>query len=254
LTNCGAMWSSSASRSNRCDTPESVPGLPAQPRNHRYSALMRQTLYIHLLLASVLVTSVAFAQTDNGQTADSAAEENAISAARSQYTPAASTSTDTDDDKRLAQFNRPMPGRPFPPQHAYPWGYQTPWTHHGGAGHVLIGAAIGFGVGAALGAHQSAQNGTPVSGGIIIGGGLFGLIGGCIGGAVGTFPGLHYSSVHRRRDYRPSWREDDEESDLRSPSKAKEGHPETSAKAASTSQPHDDEASAAPSPEMRSAP
>jgi hypothetical protein len=215
---------------------------------------MRHIQHIHLLLASVLVASVALAQTREKQAADIAPAEDAISAARSQYTPTTSTSTDINDGKTLAQFNRPMPGRPFPPQHGYPWGYQTPWTHHGGAGHVLIGAAIGFGVGAALGAHQSAQNGTPVSGGIIIGGGLLGLIGGCIGEAVGTFPGLHYSSARRRRGYRPSGPEDDEESNLRSPSKPKEDHPEASAKSASSSQSDDVEATAAPSPGMRAGP
>jgi hypothetical protein len=133
----------------------------------------------------------------------------------------------------LAQLRRGGPGRPFPPQRGYPRErHQTPWMDHGGPGHIVIGAAIGFAVGAALGANQSAHNGTPVSGGIIVGGGLFGLIGGCVGEAVGAFHGVHYSFAHGRKAYRPSWPEDDEESDLRSHSKAKEGHREASAKPA----------------------
>jgi hypothetical protein len=185
---------------------------------------MRLTKHIHLLLALVLVASVAFAQTSNRQATGTAPAEDAIAAARSQYTPTAAHPADASNGETLAQFSRRRPGAPFSPQRGYPRGsYQTPWMHHGSSGHILIGAAIGFGVGAALGAHQSAHNGTPVSGGIIFGGGLLGFIGGCVGGAVGEFPGLHYSSAHRRRDYRPSWPEDDEESNLRPHSKVKEG-------------------------------
>ncbi len=134
----------------------------------------------------------------------------------------------------------------FRPSEGYPRGtYQTPWRDHGNAGHILIGAAIGFGIGAALGANQSAHNGTPVAGGVIVGGGLFGFLGGCVGKAVGDFQGLHYASVYRRRTYRPSWPEDqpedrpehDEQGDLRSHSKAKDHHSEASAKPASPGQP-----------------
>ena len=45
----------------------------------------------------------------------------------------------------------------------------------------MIGAAIGFGVGAALGAIGGAHNHTPVRDGVILGGSLFALIGGAIG-------------------------------------------------------------------------
>jgi hypothetical protein len=230
LTNCSAMWSSSASRSNRCDTRESVPRLPAQAWNGRYSAPMRHTKHLYLQLAPVLAAAVAFAQTTNSQAADSAPAEDAIAAARGQYTRPV-ISIDADDGKTLAQFNQRRPRPPFARQPGYPWGnYQTPWMHHDNAGHVLIGAAIGFGVGAGLGAHQSARNGTPVSGGIIIGGGIFGFIGGCVGGAVGEFSGMHYSSIRRRRGYRPSWPVDDEESNLHSHAKGQRMSPGAAAK------------------------
>jgi hypothetical protein len=232
--NCGDMWSSSAGRSNRCDTPESVPRPPARPCSERYSALMRHAQHIHLLLVSVLLTSLASAQTTDRQAADGAPAEDAILAARSQYTQATSVSSDA-DNKTLAQFPRGGPGRrPSPPRGRYPRErYQTPWMDHGGAGHIVIGAAIGFFVGAALGANQSAHNGTPVSGGIIVGGGLLGLIGGCVGKAVGDLQGVPYASVRRRRTSRPSGPEEDEQSDLRWHSKPREDHPSVSAKPAS---------------------
>jgi len=198
---------------------------------------MRHTQHIHLLLVSVLVTSVAFAQTRDRQAADDAPAEDAISAARSPYTQAASVSSNSDNNT-LAQFPRGGPRRPFPRQGRYVRErYQIPWMDHGGAGHIVIGAAIGFAVGAALGANQSAHNGTPVSGGIIVGGGLLGLIGGCVGKAVGDLQGLHYGSVPRRRTSPPSGLdEDDEESDLRWHSKPKENHPGVSTKPASPRQ------------------
>jgi hypothetical protein len=219
---------------------------------------MRPTKPILFLLASVLVASAAFAQTvqtKDRQAADSAPAGDAISAARSQYAQSASVSSDA-DDKTLAQFPRGGPGRPFPPQGRYPRErYETPWMDHGGAGPVVIGAAIGFAIGAALGANQSAHNGTPVSGGIIVGGGLLGLIGGCVGKAVSTFPGGHYSFAHGRRTHRPSWPEDDEESDLRSHSKAKEGYAEASASPKpAPGQPAGVEAIARPLPGMPAVP
>jgi len=215
---------------------------------------MKHTKHIPVLLALVLMASVTFAQTTDGQSVDGGQAENAISAARSQYARAVSTSSGV-DDATVAQIYRGGPRRPFPPQRGYPRPtYRTPWMDHGSAGHILIGAAVGFGIGAALGAHNSARNGTPVSGGIIIGGGLFGFLGGCVGQAVGGFHGVHYSSARRRRVYRPSWPEDDEESDLRSHSKAKEGHPEPSAEPASPGQSAGVEAIATPLPGMATIP
>jgi hypothetical protein len=184
---------------------------------------MKLTRKFCFLLAPVLSASVVFAQTrDEGATSTSSGSDQ-VSAARTQYTRTTGISPDANpdakDDNTLAQFPRARPGMPFPPPGGYPRGsYQTQWMDHGSAGHVLIGAAIGFGIGAALGARSSAQNGTPVSGGILIGGGIFGFIGGCVGAAVGSFHGGPYPFAHRR-PYRPSSpRDDDEESQLRTPS------------------------------------
>jgi hypothetical protein len=230
--NCGGMLSSLVGRSNRCDTPESVPRPPAQPCSERYSALMRHTKHIHLLLASVLLASGASAQTRDSQVANSSSGENSISAARSRYAQTADISPDT-NNTMLAQLPRGGPGQPFPPRRGYPRSssYQTQWMDHSNAAHALIGAAIGFGIGAALGANSSARNGTSVGAGVMIGGGLLGLIGGVIGSGTGG----HYPFAYRRRVYRPSWPDDDEESDLRSHYKARERDPGHSASATQSS-------------------
>ncbi len=206
---------------------------------------MAYTKQIHLLLASVLLASGALAQTRDGQAANSAPGADEVSAARSHYTRTADLSPDANDGKTLAQFSRRRPGPPFPP-HGYPRGtYQTPWMEHGNAGHAVIGAAIGFGVGAALGAISNGHKGTPVGAGAIVGGALFGFIGGAIGAAHG---GPH-PFARRGRVFRPSWPEEDEESDLRSHSKAKEGNPgqSVSARPASPSHPAGVEEMAPPS-------
>jgi len=197
---------------------------------------MKRIHKFSILLAPVLLASVALAQTKDSQVTNSTPGENSIAAARSQYTQPSAISPEA-SDTTIAQLRRGGSGRPFPPR-GYPRGtYQTPWMDHGNAGHIFIGAAIGFGVGAALGANNSARNGTPVGGGIIIGGALFGLLGGCVGKAVGDLQGLHYSSAHRRRTYRPSGPEEDEEAELHSHSKAKkEDHAAASVKPASPGQ------------------
>jgi len=177
---------------------------------------MTYTRIAFLPLAAILLLSVAV-----GQTKDSQVESNAeeITAARGQYTQAAGSSPDTGDGTALAQFRRGRLRQPLPPR-GYPRGtYQTPWMEHGNAAHAAIGAAIGFGIGATLGAIHSQHNGTPVSGGVLIGGGLLGFIGGTIGAAHG---GPHLFT-HRRRGYGPSGpHEDEDEGDFRSD--AKTGH------------------------------
>jgi hypothetical protein len=207
---------------------------------------MRLTRKSSILLAPALLASVVFAQIRDERAGDNLSGSNEISAARSPYTTgiAPDEKPDPKDDKTLAQLPRTRPEMQFPPQRRYPRGnYQTPWTDHGSAGHVLIGAAIGFGVGAALGAKNSAQNGTPVSGGIIIGGGLFGLIGGALGAPYG---GLH-PFEHRSR-YRPSWPrpDDDEESNFRSSSNRGRPQRSPSAKPVSSSPPRETNATALP--------
>jgi hypothetical protein len=199
---------------------------------------MKNTKYIPLLsflLAALTLTSSTMAQTIEAQpneTENDAGSIDSIAAARSKYARTFDTSPET-SDPTLAQLRGSGPARPFPRQRPYPRGtYQTPWTDHGNAGHILVGAAIGFGIGAALGAHNSARDGTPVAGGIVIGGGLFALLGGCVGKAVGEVQGLHFASAHHKT-FRQAATGDDEVSKVGSHPNAKENPKKASATSAS---------------------
>jgi hypothetical protein len=190
---------------------------------------------LSLLMASLMLASSTMAQSIEGRQTETEKKTHSIhsvAAARSKYTQT-TTSSPGAEDTTLAQL-RGGPGRPFPSQRPYPRGtYQTPWTDHGNAGHILVGAAIGFGIGAAIGAHNGTRDGTPVAGGIIIGGGLFALLGGCVGKAVGDLQGLHFASAHHRGTFRPSGNEDDQESHVGLHSNAKKNPTEASATSAS---------------------
>src|ERR1700689_3993432 len=134
------------------------------------------TPFLSFLLAALTLAPSATGQMIEDQrteTEKDARSIDTVAAARSKYTQTSDISLDA-ENTTLAQLRGGVPRRPFPAQRPYPRGtYQTPWRDHGNAGHILVGAAIGFGIGAALGAHNSARDGTPVAGGIIIGGGLF---------------------------------------------------------------------------------
>jgi hypothetical protein len=130
--------------------------------------------------------------------------------------------------------------------------YPIPRMASGGAGHALIGAAIGFGIGATVGSIGSAHNGTSVGGGAIIGGGLLGFIGAAIGAAS---DGPHWFMHRRRLDPRTwhgdqdPWDEDDEESSRRSHPKSPQDHVElvVSSRPVPDKQPGDVDATVAPS-------
>lgn len=188
---------------------------------------MAHTKYVHFLLVTLLLAPAAFAQTGHDYTASGASRSSEV-AAPSQYTQTAGIRLDANHGQTLAQFPQLRRGVAIPAR-GYPReSYARPGMDHGNAKPILIGAAIGFGIGAAIGANRSAHNGTPVGGGIVVAGGLLGFLGGCVGKAVGDFQGLHYSSANRRRIYRPSWSED-EQSDFRRDSKAKQDYAEVSA-------------------------
>ena len=207
---------------------------------------MTHTRKSSFLLASVLLASVAFGQTRDSGAANSAAGDEGISAARNQYTQTAEVSPDAKDDT-VAQLARRGPRTPFPPQRGYPRGtYQTPWMEHGNAGPAVIGAVIGFGVGAAIGACGSDRSGTTLGGRVIIGGTILAVIGGAIGGA--------HPWPHARRAYRPSWPEDDQESHLRSHSKERDAGQSVSARQALPRRSTGIEATAPPSLEAPAVP
>jgi hypothetical protein len=152
----------------------------------------------HLLLLPVLLASAAFAQNGDGQVAVTARGIDQVEAARGQYMQTSNISPDTNDGKTLAQLPRRGPGMPFPRQRGYPRGiYATSWMDHGDAGHVLVGAAIGSGLGALVGvkANKDPHPGA-TAGAVVIFGGLGALMGGLIGGS--------HPMLHARRVYRPS--------------------------------------------------
>jgi hypothetical protein len=190
---------------------------------------MRHTKHVHFLLAPLLLASIAFAQAQDVPTSSSTSESDAISTARNPYTRIGDNSRNAIDDQTLAQFSQRRMGAPFPSQRAYPRGmYQTQWRGHSNPGHALIGAAIGFGLGAAIGASHSVHNGTPAGSGVMVGGAIFAFIGGAIGAAT-VGPGFF---AHRRRIDLPSGTEDgddDTESDLRLHSNPRPEQPDQAA-------------------------
>jgi hypothetical protein len=195
---------------------------------------MKNAKYITSL--SLLLTALALASSTMAQSTEDHRTESetktrnidSIAEARIKYTQSSDINPDA-SNTTLAQLRGVGAGRPFPAQRGYPRGtYQTPWTDHGNAGHILIGAAIGFGIGAALGASNSSRDGTPVAGGIVIGGGLFALLGGCVGKAVGDLQGLHFASAHHRGSHLPSVPSNAEDSELASHPIPLETHTEQS--------------------------
>jgi hypothetical protein len=168
---------------------------------------MTQTKQIPLLLTLVLAAYTALAQTSTGTAPANPADGNEILVARGQYVHTINESQGGPQNdgsvRTLAQISQRGPVMPYPPRRGYPnrGGYQSQWMNHGDAGHALIGGAIGFGIGAALGAIGSVHGGTPVAGGVIIGGSIFGLIGTAIGASHGSF------QMARRRNDRRNLRE-----------------------------------------------
>jgi len=207
---------------------------------------MRYPRVIPSVLASLLIVSSAPAQTSDAPTANNLNAGSEIAAARSQYTQTPEI-PDANDDTIVAQLPRRGPRTPFPPQRGYPQGtYQTPWMEHGNAGPAVIGAVIGFGVGAAIGACGSDRSGTTLGGRVIIGGTILAVIGGAIGGA--------HPWPHARRAYRRSWPEDDDESDFRSHSRERDAGQSVSTRQAFPRQSTGIEATAPPSLEARAVP
>jgi len=175
-------------------------------------AAMKTLRMIPSLLATLLVVSSAVAQTAGGPASDDLTGPSEIAAARSKYLEKAADAADTKDSQTEAQLPRRGPGTHLPPPRGYNRGsYSTPWMANSDPGHALIGAGIGFAIGATIGTFGAVHNGTSVGNGVFIGGTLFALF----GGAIGASHGLGHPFMHRKRVYlvRP---EDDEEGDLRS--------------------------------------
>ena len=185
---------------------------------------MKDLTLIPPLLTLVLIAASAAGQNTDMTATNDLLVRSEINAARGLYTETEGIVPAADNGKGLAQLPRRGPGMPLPRQRGYYRGnYPTPWMGSGDPGHALIGAGIGFGIGATIGAVSGARTG--MSGQrAIIGGALFGFVGAAIGSGLG---GLH-PVIYRRRSYRPSWSQEDEEGTRRSHSKRTEDHAELS--------------------------
>ena len=149
---------------------------------------MRQQI-VHCLLASLLfiqsVLPSALAQTEEGQPANDrlSAGENVVTS--SPYTQHEDIPGYSGDSQMPSEVARHKPVTPVPPYIRYPrpGSYSGMWRKPGNRRHAFIGALIGFGLGAALGAkvnkdqHTQARNGAPI---------LFGGAGALIGAAIGA--------------------------------------------------------------------
>lgn len=208
---------------------------------------MKNLRAIPSLLATLLVVSNSLAQTAGSPVADDLSDPGAIAVARSKYLEKAADATATKDSETEAQLRRGGPGMPIPSRRGYNrGGYPSPWIANSDPGHALIGAGIGFAIGATIGAVGAVHNRTSVGNGVFIGGSLFALF----GAAIGVSHGTGHPFMHRRRTY-PVWPQDDEEGDLRVPALQKNS-PATSGsrKPALPREPSEAEASTTAAPDM----
>jgi hypothetical protein len=157
------------------------------------------------LFALLLLASSGLAQTSDSQTTNNLPENDLpkqVALARSAYTQTEEVNADgapnnSKSNNTLAQIPRRMPGpmaRPPMRRAAYP----NMWTSGGSPGHALIGALIGFGLGAAVGAKGNPGVRATLAIGTVGAG-----IGAAIGFSIPSFPG--------RNMYRRGWPDDDEE-------------------------------------------
>jgi hypothetical protein len=150
---------------------------------------MRQEI-VHSLLASLLliqsVLPSALAQAGERQTANDSLTAEEILVARSPYTQHEDVPRGSVDGQTRSEPAQRRPVILVPPQIQYPGAgaHSGVWRQPRNARHAAIGALIGFGLGAAIGAkvnkdqHTQARIGAP-----ILFGGFGALIGAVIGGS-----------------------------------------------------------------------
>jgi hypothetical protein len=161
---------------------------------------MKHAKYLAFVLAFFLPASTALAQTEDPG-ASTPPEDNEISAARSRYTQTAGISHENNDGGQpLAQLAQGKSGMPLPPHRGYPQqeNYPSRRMDRGSAGHALIGAAIGFTLGALVGAKAN-KNPRTTAGAVVIVGGFGALFGGLIDGAHRP----SYAFAHHGKPHRP---------------------------------------------------
>ena len=194
---------------SRYDTPKSVTKPTPHSQCASYRRLMKNTKFFSplmwLLLGSVALAQAGIADVP-GAPQPQDPDTTKIKAAKIEPTaqPKAGLSSEGTLISQARRYPQLHPGRMERPGQAYRSHYPMP-------GLSPMGALIGFGAGAALGASKS-QDGT--SGGRVLGGLLLGGLGALIGGAIGNVPPFW----HSRRNY-PGYGpsdDEDEDSNLRS--------------------------------------
>lgn len=224
-----------------CDTPETVTKLPPHLHNASYRQLMKNTKKLSTFLMWLLLSGIAIAQAGSADLPDAPQPQDSPSA-KPEIEPVGATGA-SDERKLIAQARRyPRgPRRPARPPHGgiYASGFSSP------PGLSLIGALIGFGAGAVIGASNPADGTVRAHVTLgLIGGTVGAFIGGVIGGA---FP-------HFRRGYPPYGPDDDDDSDLRSDARRIHAKRPIPTKPAAPSQPTGVEATAQASPEEPAVP
>jgi hypothetical protein len=178
--------------SDPCDSQETALVRPPRSRAANYAAFMK-ALRIATSLLPLLLASYALGQTDAGRPETHASAS--IAAARCQYTQAESNCDTT------AQAAGRIPGPRHPSACCARPGSGVAYAPVvSSAHHAVVGALVGFAVGAIIPANGSAR--ARVSAGLI--GSLFGAM---IGATIPSNPS-HYRRRNRWRD------EDDDEDDL----------------------------------------
>jgi hypothetical protein len=151
---------------------------------------MRQPIVYFLLASVLLIQSVlpaasaqTLTQTEEKQTADDSLIAERTLVARSAYTELADIARSSEDDQTRSEPARRRPVPPPPPRIQYPRGrsHGAMWQQRGNGRHALIGAVIGFGIGAALGVKGNKDQHARVTAPV-----LFGSVGALIGAAVGA--------------------------------------------------------------------
>jgi hypothetical protein len=159
---------------------------------------MRHPQAFTSLFALLLMVSSALAQAGNLELADQSTDQVDIAAARSRYLQSDDyLSGGPSAGEARSPVRHPRPVRPPASRAGYPQGGYSAMWGGGNPRHATIGALIGFGLGAAIGAKVNSDNHGRIGVRTAI---LFGSFGALIGAVAGSsFEPMHYRSAYRRR-------------------------------------------------------
>jgi hypothetical protein len=192
---------------------------------------------VSALLALMLTGPLAMAQTGDGLVVESLRGRNLVSndlstadriaAARSPYTQPENAASDVTPHITLAQFPGRQLGPRFSPYGGYPRSnYPGMWRGNGSGRHAAVGALIGFGIGAALGAkaNKDPHPGVTVKASLLVG-----SVGGLLGALIGQ-GAPPYARLQRPRERRTNkrWTDRDETDQDEMASRPNQTDPDTS--------------------------